>query len=574
MHLFMGEQQAQGIGRGYLFSGCRSLIVDPFAPSLPEFDRGGPVMWKAIGYTTVGWQSMPVLEVVGLPSSKLVLDEVRRSEMNMPSHLMEYLDREANEDAPSGLVFARDAAHAWGHLAAEESRGFAGMTQHRVAVVDSDAIALFANEDSTPTGDVQQPICTAWQAATSVVIPLSGGLTAVRVEYSPETAERDRLIRMMDHHGRGATVETLFEWRGYFGSGTAILDGLASMWQTGRSWVANLQASSGFLVGQALHRLRRRDLTLDTDPLAHRRLAAWRSRYPTTAARYPDLRDTAAGEREQCLVFVHGLVSCAIAGLRDLCVPPSLPGGASVFRFEHDTFLPIADNAEELARLVRERLQASQLLFIGHSRGGLVARQAAAILDKSGYRCAVEVWTFGTPHMGTPLVTAGATLLNLLIRFGEEVVNTLPAVSPLTRALSWLLPAPELPAGIASLRENSGELRILNQLTDVTAPRVWGSRYDMQKGSPAYGLFVDGLFSGILAGADHDLVVPVPSALGVGAAEPLLGCSHSGYFAEPSVRQAIAAYFGAPPTPEPGGAAQAPPRRTRSAIGGVVTAVA
>jgi triacylglycerol esterase/lipase EstA (alpha/beta hydrolase family) len=155
-------------------------------------------------------------------------------------------------------------------------------------------------------------------------------------------------------------------------------------------------------------------------------------------------------------------VASTIPGLRDLFPQPP-PASAAVYRFEHDTFLTIADNAEELAGLVGKRLQVPRLLLIGHSRGGLVARQAAGILARNGYRAAVDVWTFGTPHMGTPLVRAGATLLNLLIRLGEEVVNALPAVAPLTRALSWLLPSPELPPGIASLGENSEVLRTLNR---------------------------------------------------------------------------------------------------------------
>ncbi len=97
------------------------------------------------------------------------------------------------------------------------------------------------------------------------------------------------------------------------------------------------------------------------------------------------------------------------------------------------------------------------------------------------------------------------------------------------------------------MRQSSTALGPMNLLSDEANVRCWGSLFDMANGPPGFGSFVTGALVGAMSGIDHDLVVPTASALYYGTAQPLLACSHVQYFAQPQVRQAIAAIVPAPP---------------------------
>ncbi len=72
-------------------------------------------------------------------------------------------------------------------------------------------------------------------------------------------------------------------------------------------------------------------------------------------------------------------------------------------RYEHDTFMSIDANAQELAELLTARFDdAEHVLMICHSRGGLVARSASDLVDGT-LASRLSIHTFGTPHRGTPL---------------------------------------------------------------------------------------------------------------------------------------------------------------------------
>jgi triacylglycerol esterase/lipase EstA (alpha/beta hydrolase family) len=122
------------------------------------------------------------------------------------------------------------------------------------------------------------------------------------------------------------------------------------------------------------------------------------------ADKYPDLSQITPQQHDKVIVFEHGTLSCGLEGLQhfeNLAVP--------VYRYEHDTFARIETNGTELADLIRENIDAKQLLIIAHSRGGLVARIAIAKLRPT-YEGAVQLFTFGTTHRGTPLVNVGSAL--------------------------------------------------------------------------------------------------------------------------------------------------------------------
>jgi pimeloyl-ACP methyl ester carboxylesterase len=72
-----------------------------------------------------------------------------------------------------------------------------------------------------------------------------------------------------------------------------------------------------------------------------------------------------------------------------------------VGRFEHDTWPPVTQNAEELVAFLN-KLDADHVTLIAHSRGGLVATRAAQNSTRKGIR----VITLGTPFLGAPIAHA------------------------------------------------------------------------------------------------------------------------------------------------------------------------
>jgi hypothetical protein len=120
------------------------------------------------------------------------------------------------------------------------------------------------------------------------------------------------------------------------------------------------------------------------------------------------------------LVFVHGLYSTD-AGLFDPVVERVAQrkglGRVICVGFAHNPLLSIDDNAEQLASQLRIRCagRPSNVAFITHHRGGLVARRAAVLL----YERDPQAWggrligclSFGTPHRGVPYADSDARTL-------------------------------------------------------------------------------------------------------------------------------------------------------------------
>jgi hypothetical protein len=232
-------------------------------------------------------------------------------------------------------------------------------------------------------------------------------------------------------------------------------------------------------------------------------------------------------------------VSCAIQGLKELLKHPNSAVLHHLYRYEHDTFRPLSENSSELAGLISERVHAQRLLIVAHSRGGLVARLALDDLSRRGYRGQVELYTFGTPHQGTPLVQIGGKALNLLYKLGEDIVGSLPHLTPLTKAYSYLIDSPTLPRGIDVMREDSDVMDLLRRLNDPAQVRSYGSDFDIRNQPSGFGIVVEGALSGAFDGSPNDLVVPTGSSLGFGTPQQALTCSHVHYFSQPSVCTAI-----------------------------------
>jgi len=60
-------------------------------------------------------------------------------------------------------------------------------------------------------------------------------------------------------------------------------------------------------------------------------------------------------------------------------------------------------------------------------------------------------------------------------------VGSIPIMSPLIKAYSYLTDAPALPAGIDVMREDSGALSMMNHIGGPTRVSCWGSRSMKEK---------------------------------------------------------------------------------------------
>jgi pimeloyl-ACP methyl ester carboxylesterase len=133
---------------------------------------------------------------------------------------------------------------------------------------------------------------------------------------------------------------------------------------------------------------------------------------------------------ERVAVFVHGLCETDAAWrfggrptygdrLRDEL-------GYAPLYARYNTGLHISDNGRALAAALEE-LDAEEIVLIGHSMGGLVARSACHYMERGAERVR-HVFSLGTPHLGAPLERAASRGAALLRRRPE----TEPFARPLT----------------------------------------------------------------------------------------------------------------------------------------------
>ncbi|WP_280153086.1 hypothetical protein [Piscinibacter sp. XHJ-5] len=407
-------------------------------------------------------------------------------------------------------------------------------------------------------GDGQnRPSCLAWHDRGAMLISVADDKVQLSVEYIPERAEEQRMKRMLHRHASsGHQLETLLEWRAFVGRRTGIVDGWTLMRQSGRGYTASLVGATGFVVARALRRITLPEPALTSDSRMQSRLAELEAAQPAIADTCPRLEEVEPPlDGDIAMVFVHGTASCGITGLKDL-FPPATTGfmvPCPVLRFEHDTFVPIIDNVKTLAAEIAHRLHVRKLLLVAHSRGGLVAADAAKVLRDAGYAGDVTVYTFGTPYQGTPLVAMGKKALNLLMKLGEGIADNVPVpvLSPLAKAMFYVMESPTLPPGILAMQEGAEALRYIQRSAEAVRLLSWGSDYDILSGIAGYGVASEGFLLGALQ-RPHDLVVTAQSATGCGRTQPKLECAHGQYFKQPQVQLAINNYL-QPPAPRGGG---------------------
>jgi hypothetical protein len=509
-------------------------------------------MWTVVALTDGTWTPIAAIELPAQPpTSQSVLGLAREHLPPELQPLVRHLAQEIETTADSPSINGRrDAIELWNEIAQSEARELNWTGSGKIEALD-EALALYP--EGTDYGDTDAiPATLAWHDRTAVIIPLTASTQQIMIEYTPSLRDENRVDRLRHRYATpDHELETILDWRGYFGRESAVVDGWTTMRLQGHGYVASFFGTFGFVVGHAVRRLTRPQPTIENDPTARGRLIHMSEKYPHIADGCPDLSRISACQREEAIVFVHGTVSCGIQGLKDF-----FAAGVDepIFRYEHDTFRALKENGIELADLISTRIRTKKLLLAAHSRGGLVARFAADELTRRGYPADVQIFTFGAPHQGTPLAAMAGELLNLLFKLSGEIVNAIPVLTPLSKAYSFLIKCPALPPGIAIMREDSEALCLLNAYGDWTRVSSWGSQFRIDSNRSGFGIFVTGTLLGALSGIPNDLVVPTHSALGFGNPQPALSCSHTQYFEQPEVQAAIRNFY---PAHGPGVAVQA-----------------
>ena len=364
-----------------------------------------------------------------------------------------------------------------------------------------------------------------------VVIPLAERMQGVEVSFTPETDREFSLWGQaqvcLQQHVPQASVRSGLLWRCSYGGNSTDGDGAADAPPGTPIGIATYGA--GFAVARVFtwvgtSRTRR-------DPTAARRLLREEAheehisdicpRIPVRPMRAPVV-----------VIAVHGTMATSVPLARE--INAAIGAAAPIVRFEHDTWLPINANANELAHDIA-RLDCQKTILVAHSRGGLVARQAA--YQAQAPSRSIRVLTMGTPFHGTNMVkTARGALIGFTSASGALAGHLgRPVVSVLSRLGGLMF---TLPDGISCMDPDD---RYMQGLWAFPPPPV-----DIAFGGDTHLLgpghqwtFASGATTGIFRGKAHDLVVPADSAIAGSPNTAVLPCDHFNYPHQQDVRTAI-----------------------------------
>jgi pimeloyl-ACP methyl ester carboxylesterase len=226
--------------------------------------------------------------------------------------------------------------------------------------------------------------------------------------------------------------------------------------------------------------------------------------------------------------------------IRSLRADPALPQSIAFVGWPHDTLASIDTNSLELSEYIEHVMGAdgqSKLVFVAHSRGGLVARATAVKLCERNQNWRGRVRgcvTFGSPHMGaelaeTPSYFQSVFLTALWAWNGHHPLSLSDAL--------WYLESVDPPIrGIADLRPitNGGEflslLRESERRQGGAASERWLDVLAIGAQARADGLGPS-VVRRLLGGSDNDLVIRLESAAPPRFHETFqTDCDHFSYF--------------------------------------------
>lgn len=257
------------------------------------------------------------------------------------------------------------------------------------------------------------------------------------------------------------------------------------------------------------------------------------------------------------VVLIHGTLSSVRGAWSDWLstdhgpMPPAGPwrgmpllDSQCVWRFEHDTFLRMNRNINQLVdaleRQIIGRRQKGTLVFLAHSRGGNVARFALSRVQQRWPGWRFEILAVGSPHLGTRVFRqfgrrwsglAGVVGAVRDVASGWLDKQHMTDLLILERALAY-----DIPPGFRDV-EPEGVARMARGQALPAQMTVWGSQW----GPPATRLGEAHLWHRVIedfAGfeADGDGIVPLYSSKPQGLAQSFDASPsfHTGYFAHPA----------------------------------------
>jgi pimeloyl-ACP methyl ester carboxylesterase len=340
-------------------------------------------------------------------------------------------------------------------------------------------------------------------------------------------------------------------WRTYSGSNTLVTDGISELAGFARRISLRVVRTATVLVGRIAFAIHRRVDQPKQDPFAIDRLLRAESNPDAfeILKHCPRLDVAAANpgyQADRLLIAVHGTMSTAVPMATALY--PRRHRGWKMCRFEHDTWLRVADNAALLADLIQQ-LAPQHVVLIAHSRGGLVARHAVERLEGTDFD--VKTITLGTPHKGTPIV-AGAR--GMLLGFASLMgaARAVPGSSIVMDAhtrLAGLLLKGELPAGLRAMDPDGDYVSLVGH-RPLKATWTFGGKVDPEEPAERFSIAALGGFANAaFSGEANDLVVSQTSAHGYGSQPEDLDCDHFSYFEQGAVVRRLRALAPAPPPP-------------------------
>jgi pimeloyl-ACP methyl ester carboxylesterase len=231
---------------------------------------------------------------------------------------------------------------------------------------------------------------------------------------------------------------------------------------------------------------------------------------PMTLRRRGAIVDPEAVVGDRLAVFVHGLGETD--GAWRLGADAQRPGygaclqrdfGYTPLELRYNTGRHISHNGRDLARLLGRIAPVEEIVLVGHSMGGLVARSACHYgrLEGHHWTAAVRhVFCLGSPHLGAPL-EKGVNLLGWALRLVPE-----------TRAVARVVDGRS--AGIKDLRFGAC---VEEDWCDCDPDELLTDRcHDVPFLEHATFYFVAATLDGIAGDLLGDLLVRYPSASGSG----------------------------------------------------------
>jgi hypothetical protein len=244
------------------------------------------------------------------------------------------------------------------------------------------------------------------------------------------------------------------------------------------------------------------------------------------------------------VVIIHGLLSTDIGQFDNFIKTFNEEAEdieSHIVGYPHDTLTQIDVNAIDLAGLVSSRIRYKcNVVFVCHSRGGLVARKAAQFLyerDEKRWKDMVNICvTFGTPHEGAELAEVtdrfvGRICVVAWIAALRGGFHSLFEVLSFRRALKGF-------PGITDLYPTSigGNSCFLFQLKRQELIRPWLRVFAIGGSFQTGSDFRSQLSSRFFEGEENDLVVALSSTCPNQAVEKIHAtqCDHFDYFDVPT----------------------------------------